>query len=119
MTAPDDVVEARRAAIQALAEVDRGLDILDAELRRGLFSDARESVAAMRSLVRLADEAARVERRAYRQSQAPPVIDCPDHRPAQHRDGKPPWCSTCGLTAGGLEPVGLLDRRGGLGGGDL
>ena len=36
------------------------------------------------------------------------VIDCPDHRPVQHRDGKPPWCKTCGLTAYGVEPVGML-----------
>lgn len=106
-----DVVEARRAAIQALAEVNRGLDILDAELRRGMFADARESVAAMRSLVRVADEAARVERRAYRQSQAPPVIDCDDHRPVQHRDARPPWCNQCGLTADGLKPVGRLGRE--------
>ena len=39
------------------------------------------------------------------------VIDCPDHRPVQHRDGKPPWCKTCGLTAYGVEPVGLFDRE--------
>lgn len=24
---------------------------------------------------------------------------CPDHRPIQHRDAKPPWCPECGLTA--------------------
>lgn len=28
-------------------------------------------------------------------NQNPP---CPDHIPIQHRDGKPPWCSVCGLT---------------------
>ena len=39
------------------------------------------------------------------------VIDCQDHRPVQHRDGKPPWCKTCGLTAYGVEPVGLFDRE--------
>jgi hypothetical protein len=22
-----------------------------------------------------------------------------DHNPVQHRDGKPPWCKVCGLTA--------------------
>ena len=21
---------------------------------------------------------------------------CPDHREVQHRDGKPPWCKSCG-----------------------
>ncbi len=25
---------------------------------------------------------------------------CDDHRPIQHRDGKPPWCHQCGLTQG-------------------
>ena len=34
---------------------------------------------------------------------------CPDHRPVQHRDGKPPWCKTCGLTARGTRPIGRLD----------
>ena len=27
-----------------------------------------------------------------------------DHLPVQHRDGRPPWCNACGLTAGGQEP---------------
>ena len=36
---------------------------------------------------------------------------CPDHKPVQHRDGKPPWCKTCGLTAAGHEPVSLLGRK--------
>mgnify|MGYP003585571553 CR=1 FL=1 len=39
------------------------------------------------------------------------MSDCQDHRPVQHRDGKPPWCKTCGLTAYGVEPVGLFDRE--------
>ena len=30
---------------------------------------------------------------------------CDDHKPVQHRDGKPPWCDGCGLTASGEEPV--------------
>lgn len=24
---------------------------------------------------------------------------CPSHNPVQHRDGKPPWCKVCRLTA--------------------
>lgn len=24
---------------------------------------------------------------------------CPEHNPVQHRDGKPPWCPVCHLTA--------------------
>ncbi|MFI5839446.1 hypothetical protein ACIA8K_07000 [Catenuloplanes sp. NPDC051500] len=26
----------------------------------------------------------------------PESVACPDHRPVQHRDRKPPWCRTCG-----------------------
>lgn len=42
----------------------------------------------------------------------PPLagIDCPDHKPRQHRDGKPPWCRECGLTANFEMPIGILDR---------
>jgi hypothetical protein len=31
-------------------------------------------------------------------------IDCRNHQPRQHRDGKPPWCNECGLTESGEEP---------------
>lgn len=27
--------------------------------------------------------------------------ECPDHKPVQHRDFKPPWCETCGEFGGG------------------
>jgi hypothetical protein len=27
-----------------------------------------------------------------------------DHKPIQHRDGKPPWCPVCKLTADGQVP---------------
>lgn len=33
---------------------------------------------------------------------------CKEHEPKQHRDGKPPWCRNCGLTAGYQEPVSRL-----------
>lgn len=29
---------------------------------------------------------------------------CPDHNPTQHRDGKPPWCKVCRLTANWENP---------------
>lgn len=32
-------------------------------------------------------------------------IPCPEHRPVQHRDGRPPWCRACGHDATGREPV--------------
>lgn len=34
---------------------------------------------------------------------------CPDHKPVQHRDGKPPWCNKCGLTAHGKVPVSRFE----------
>ena len=35
---------------------------------------------------------------------------CPDHNPVQHRDGNPPWCPRCGLTAAMTEPVSRFKR---------
>jgi hypothetical protein len=35
-----------------------------------------------------------------------------DHKPVQHRDGRPPWCNECGLTASFHEPKGRFDRQG-------
>lgn len=29
---------------------------------------------------------------------------CLAHNPVQHRDAKPPWCNSCGLTAGWQVP---------------
>lgn len=37
---------------------------------------------------------------------------CPNHRPIQHRDGKPAWCPNCGLTAGYEEPKSRIPRPG-------
>lgn len=39
------------------------------------------------------------------------AAECSDHKPRQHRDGKPPWCRKCGLTAAGLVPISALKRR--------
>jgi hypothetical protein len=33
-----------------------------------------------------------------------------DHQPVQHRDGKPPWCNECGLTAQGEVPVSRIGK---------
>lgn len=43
-------------------------------------------------------------------TKAPPAMlpVCQDHRPVQHRDGKPAWCRNCGLTADFQEPVSRL-----------
>jgi hypothetical protein len=47
--------ERRRLALQSTAELDRGLDILDRELRLGRFQSARETVAQLKAIVRVAD----------------------------------------------------------------
>lgn len=36
---------------------------------------------------------------------------CPDHKPVQHRDARPPWCRSCGKTADGSEPLRALRER--------
>lgn len=36
---------------------------------------------------------------------------CHNHQPKQHRDGKPPWCANCGLTATYEEPTSRLTRE--------
>lgn len=38
------------------------------------------------------------------------IVHCPDHRPTQHRDGKPPWCRSCGLTEHGGYPIARQPR---------
>lgn len=38
------------------------------------------------------------------------VVPCSNHNPVQHRDGKPPWCRACGLTADYQEPRSRLGR---------
>ena len=50
-----DSQEMRRLALQSTAEIWRGLDVLDRELRAGQFTSARGTVRAVRELVKLAD----------------------------------------------------------------
>jgi hypothetical protein len=33
-----------------------------------------------------------------------------NHNPIQHHDGKPPWCTECGLTAGLREPTSIFNK---------
>lgn len=49
--------ESRRLALQSTAELWRGLDVLDAELRAGQFTSARETVRMLRAVVVTADAA--------------------------------------------------------------
>ena len=50
--------EAHAAVIQCVAEIDRGLTILDAELRRGQFNAARVTVGTLKGIVGLLDDLA-------------------------------------------------------------
>lgn len=50
-----DSQEMRRLALQSTAEIWRGLDVLDRELRAGQFTSARGTVRAVRELVKMAD----------------------------------------------------------------
>lgn len=36
---------------------------------------------------------------------------CINHNPIQHRDGKPPWCRECGLTAAGDNPASRIYEK--------
>ena len=51
----------------------------------------------------------------YEDRHQPPAADqltCQSHFPVQHRDGKPPWCHSCGMTADGCTPVSALRPAG-------
>lgn len=38
-------------------------------------------------------------------------INCSNHQPRQHRDGKEPWCNHCGLTEDGREPHSRFEQN--------
>jgi hypothetical protein len=52
-----DVTEARRDALQSTAEMMRGLDVLEAELRHGMVKSALETVNTLRAVLMIADAA--------------------------------------------------------------
>ncbi|MGX9348141.1 hypothetical protein [Microbacterium sp. KNMS] len=52
-----------------------------------------------------------VARHRGQEEGAAAVLACESHRPVQHRDGKPPWCNSCGLTAAGHQPSSRFDRE--------
>lgn len=59
MTSGDTRTETRAAALQIPAELARGLDILDRQIRAGQFSAARKSVTLLRGLVLLQETTTR------------------------------------------------------------
>ena len=50
-----DIGETIAALIQTVAELDRGTQIMDIELRGGKFTAARDSLAQLRAIVLLQD----------------------------------------------------------------
>jgi valyl-tRNA synthetase len=56
MASTNDVLEARRAVIQTVAELDRGMQIIEIQLKTGKFMDARETAKKCRDLVKLQDQ---------------------------------------------------------------
>ncbi|SDQ05126.1 hypothetical protein SAMN04488565_0048 [Leucobacter chromiiresistens] len=70
-----------------------------------LHIDAPDTVAIVSAIL---DAAANAATKPAHCSEVFPRIDeltdpppCPEHRPVQHRDAKPPWCNTCKRTADG------------------
>ena len=48
--------ETRRMALQSTAEIYRGLEVAEMELKRGLTADALSTIRAVKGLVLLADK---------------------------------------------------------------
>lgn len=40
-------------------------------------------------------------------------VQCDQHKPVQHRDGKPPWCRACGKTAANTVPNSRFSKEAG------
>jgi hypothetical protein len=69
-----DAQEMRRLALQSTAEIWRGLDVLDLELRACQLSSARQTVRTMRELVKMADTFVIDIARTSARSVAPPRV---------------------------------------------
>ncbi len=70
------------------------------------------SVAEWPVTLRLADAVRLLRASGYGDPmQLSPPGDCPNHKPVQHRDGRPPWCDKCGLTADYQDPGPKLGGR--------
>ena len=50
-TEAEERVEIRRTALQTVGEVDRGLTLLDLQLKKGMFTGARETVQGLKALM--------------------------------------------------------------------
>ena len=89
---------------EALAQGTRGPSE-DPVTRRGErqgWVGEREPAPLARE-VPVIEEAGEDPRRARRRrpKHRAPVPECEVHDPVQHRDGKPPWCRSCGLDLNG------------------
>lgn len=65
--------------------------------------------------IRIPWEEARAEANARNEKATTPLKvwthECENHKPVQHRDGKPPWCRECGLDKNYQEPISIFNRQ--------
>lgn len=86
--------EERRLALQSTAEIWRGLDVLDAELKVGQLASARTTVRQLREIVKLADTAWVTQLRDLAARQRD---DFEDHMSWHRRDQGNVRCLDCNL----------------------
>lgn len=90
----------RNVDVSAVKELARGLApsvLASAPVKREAhraLADVHESIEELRHYIRA----------GFIRPEALAASACSEHRPVQHRDGKPPWCPSCGLTADGYTP---------------
>lgn len=75
-----------------------------------ITDDSRRPGDAAEATVRVAFDLANALRKAADEIDAQQIPADHEHKPVQHRDGKPPWCKGCGLTAEGRVPVSRIGR---------
>lgn len=86
-----ELVKIASLAVATIETIDRrrGMEALKAELVEHLSKEEEQLARDVFRRIREAKEAQANH----------------EHVPVQHRDGKPPWCRACGLTADGKIPA--------------
>lgn len=119
---------AQQAAIDRVRQMIEASSHVQASITEALYTDAveradDEALARLTPDQRALVESARAALAEAAGGEPEPSLTAPtgwttttnptahEHRPVQHRDGKPPWCPECGLTAEGTEPVSRFATR--------
>lgn len=98
MTVGDFIVQQRDAALAKVAAVQAYASKHKAYGQRGLSVGSAQIASDLLGIVGDTSDN--------------PASVCPNHRPRQHRDGKPPWCEICRATASAPAPTHrALDLR--------